>query len=276
MPPSTHPIFWRDTALPFVELRQVADGRHVSYTPHFHKEWSIGAILAGKSEFVCEGRLHKVKAGTLVMMNPNVVHACNPLQDSPWAYYMMHLDKQWLSSLLSNTKVTARAEWQDTPLDTLDIPSFYEEFTTVCTHLMSTSFSSNQKHESLQNYLLSLFTHLYNTIENPPPIPPINTLYKVANYLNQYCLENTPIKRLSAEFGLSTGYLNRTFKQQFNMTPHAYRLNCRIQSTQEALKAGNTIVEVAHDAGFSDQAHFQRVFKQRVAATPNQYRHTVC
>lgn len=276
MPPSTHPIFWRDAALPFVELRQIADGRHVSYTPHFHKEWSIGAILAGKSEFVCEGRLHKVKAGTLVMMNPNVVHACNPLQDSPWAYYMMYLDKQWVMSILSDAKITTSTIWKDTPLDTLSIPSFYNEFINVCTNLMSTIISANQKNETLQEYLRGLFTHLFSTEKNIRSASPINTLYKVANYLNKYCVEGTPIELISEEFGLSTGYMTRTFKQQFNMTPHAYRLNCRVQAAQQALKAGNTIVEVAHDAGFSDQAHFQRVFKQRVAATPNQYRRSCC
>jgi AraC-like DNA-binding protein len=59
------------------------------------------------------------------------------------------------------------------------------------------------------------------------------------------------------------------------MTPHAYRLNRRIQLGQQALKQGQPIASIAHSAGFSDQAHFQRVFKQRVAATPEQYRRTI-
>jgi AraC-like DNA-binding protein len=59
------------------------------------------------------------------------------------------------------------------------------------------------------------------------------------------------------------------------MTPHAYRLNRRIQLGQQALKQGKAIVDVAQTIGFSDQAHFQRAFKQRVAATPDQYRRSV-
>ena len=59
------------------------------------------------------------------------------------------------------------------------------------------------------------------------------------------------------------------------MTPHAYRLNRRVQLGQQALKQGEAISAVAQVTGFSDQAHFQRVFKQRVAATPDQYRRSV-
>lgn len=275
MTPSTHPLFWRDKALPYVELRQVLDGRAVSYAPHFHKEWSIGAILDGHSEFICADRLHVVERGALVMMNPEVVHACNPFQDSAWAYYMMHLDKDWLALLLLNSGVRSSAQWQNTQPDTLVSTIFYEEFVTVCAGLMGSTFCCAQKSIMLRNYLVKLFTQLDNTPEESKSALPLNNVYQVANYLNQYCLEETAIGLIATKFGLSTGYLIRAFKRHFNLTPHAYRLNCRVQRGQQALKAGHAIANVAHDLGFSDQAHFQRVFKQRVAATPNQYRRSV-
>ena len=39
-----------------------------------------------------------------------------------------------------------------------------------------------------------------------------------------------------------------------------------------ALRDGELIANVALAAGFADQAHFQRAFKQHFAATPGQYR----
>jgi len=56
------------------------------------------------------------------------------------------------------------------------------------------------------------------------------------------------------------------------MTPHAYLVNRRIQYGRARLKQGHAIAEVALEAGFSDQAHFQREFKRLSAATPGQYR----
>lgn len=280
MTPSTHPIFWRDPQLDFVELRQVLDGRDVSYSPHSHEEWSIGAILEGRSEFLCADRLHKVERGSLVMMNPDVVHACNPSHDSPWAYYMMHLDKEWLGQCLFDHGVRVTSSWQDTRVDTLVATDFYEAFVTLCEYLMSVEYSSEEKRSALVRYFVSLFEHLdrvdsSSTHLSPNTLLPSNKLYDVADYLNQFCLEDTPIEAISAEFGFSTAYFVRAFKCHFNMTPHAYRLNKRVQLGQQALKNGQDIAEIALAVGFSDQAHFQRVFKKRVGATPHQYRRSV-
>ncbi|MFQ3186781.1 MAG: AraC-like DNA-binding protein [Marinomonas primoryensis] len=275
MTPSTYPLFWRDPALPYVELRQVLDGRKVSYAPHSHEAWSIGAILEGESEFLCADRLHTVERGALVMMNPDVVHACNPRQDSPWAYYMMHLDKGWLASLLYDAGIREHCSWQDTHLDTLVTTDLYELFVAVCERLMTTDLSSSDKSQILESYFIRLFKHLNNNAEITTTMLPSNNLYPVANYLNQFCLEDTSIELISAEFGFSTGYLVRAFKRHFNMTPHAYRLNRRIQLGQQALKQGQSIADVAQTVGFSDQAHFHRIFKQRVAATPDQYRRSI-
>jgi AraC-like DNA-binding protein len=37
------------------------------------------------------------------------------------------------------------------------------------------------------------------------------------------------------------------------------------------LKSGEDIVDVANNLGFSDQAHFQRHFKKKLAVTPKFY-----
>lgn len=56
------------------------------------------------------------------------------------------------------------------------------------------------------------------------------------------------------------------------MTPHAFVVNQRVQFAQSRLRDGEPIADVALEAGFADQAHFQRAFKQHLAATPGQYR----
>ncbi|BCQ62520.1 hypothetical protein PBOI14_42700 [Pseudomonas sp. Boi14] len=55
------------------------------------------------------------------------------------------------------------------------------------------------------------------------------------------------------------------------MAPHAYLVNRRVQFAQARLRQGVPIAEVAQAAGFADQAHLQRAFKQHLGATPGQY-----
>ena len=90
--------FWHDPALPFIEARAVQDGRHVCYDKHSHAHFSIGAITGGHSHYLNQRSLQEVGPGSLVLMNPEEVHACNPIADQPWSYLMFYLDTDWLRS----------------------------------------------------------------------------------------------------------------------------------------------------------------------------------
>src|SRR3546814_2748187 len=53
------------------------------------------------SSDVCSSDLSncQVESGTVVLMNPGDVHACNPINDQPWSYVMLYVDTQWLTDL---------------------------------------------------------------------------------------------------------------------------------------------------------------------------------
>src|SRR3989344_9250102 len=101
--PATHPAqaprFGRDERLPFIEARTIADGRKVTYTRHAHEHFSIGAITTGCSYYHYGARTFEISAGTVVLMNPGDVHACNPIHDQPWSYLMLYVDTPWLTDL---------------------------------------------------------------------------------------------------------------------------------------------------------------------------------
>jgi AraC-like DNA-binding protein len=45
----------------------------------------------------------------------------------------------------------------------------------------------------------------------------------------------------------------------------------KIKRAKVMLKSGQEIAQVAYDLGFTDQAHFQKHFKKRIAVTPKYY-----
>ena len=80
------------------------------------------------------------------------------------------------------------------------------------------------------------------------------------------------LTELSSVAGLTPSHFVRAFSRHYGMTPHAYLLDQRIRHARTLLRQGQPLAEVALASGFADQAHFQRQFKRRVAATPGQYR----
>lgn len=99
MTAATAPLFWRDPALAFIEARTIADGRKVTYTRHSHEHFSIGAVTTGCSYYHYGAQTFEISAGTVVLMNPGDVHACNPIHDQHWSYQMLYIDTLWLTDL---------------------------------------------------------------------------------------------------------------------------------------------------------------------------------
>ena len=265
------PIFWRDARMPHVELRKVADGREVCYALHTHRHWSIGAITGGESSFLYRTDQYHVSAGTLVLMNPEWPHACNPIDNQPWAYLMLYVDTAWLTRLRFEAGLLPSEDWQDLDTAVITDPRQYQDYCTMADCLLDPGRDLLEKQSRVAEYLLDLMQSLAEAPARGIPRPS-GTLAAVAQYLDSHCTDEVSLDDLCGLSGYSPGHLVRAFRQSYGLTPHAYLINRRIQHGQSELKRGVSIADAALNAGFADQAHFQRTFKRVVAATPNQYR----
>lgn len=271
MTASHSPIFWRDTRMPHIELRSVADGRKVCYDLHSHTHWSLGAITQGTSTFIYRDDSYHVTEGDLVLMNPDWPHACNPIENQPWAYLMLYVDTAWLTQLRYDEGLLSQLRWQDIGNAVVTDEHLYQGYCTMAAILLDDTRELLDKQTQVIEYLSTLM----HTLDNQKLVLDRQTpaaLNKLAIYLNEHCTEELSLDELCTLSGYSPSYLIRSFRQHFGMTPHAYIVNKRIQYGQQQLKKGISIIDTALNAGFADQAHFQRTFKRLVAATPNQYR----
>lgn len=256
----SHSRFWRDPALPFIEARSVEDGRKVCYSAHSHESFSIGAITAGRSTYVSGDSQQQIIAGTVVLMNPGAVHACNPIDGEPWSYLMLYVDLPWLQALGFQpfAAISSRS------------PSLYQDLCRLHAVLLDDQFSIASKHAALCIFFSELIQRLPSRV---PGVGRVNPgLLTAAAFIREHCTQPLHLQDIGAAAGLSTSYLIRAFKQQFGLTPHGYLLDQRVQYARARLRRGALIAEVALEAGFADQAHLQRAFKRHLAATPGHYR----
>ncbi|TDR33085.1 AraC family transcriptional regulator [Hydromonas duriensis] len=262
--------FWRDSSIPFIEVRSVADGRKVCYEKHSHDTFSIGAVTAGYSQYVGENFCENISAGTVVLMNAREVHACNPINAHPWSYIMFYVDSSWLMRLQHDLGIATGLQLQKFESRISHDQELFKGLLSLYETLI------DDRHDVLfkQSEILEFFVLLHEKNRCVPELRQTFNpkLKKVADFIAQSCTDKLTLDVLCRVSDLSPFYLIRAFKWQYGMTPHNYLINCRVQYAQTQLKNGRSIADVALDAGFTDQAHFQRVFKRIVAATPNQYK----
>jgi AraC-like DNA-binding protein len=103
-------------------------------------------------------------------------------------------------------------------------------------------------------------------------LPP-RTLQRVRDYIEANLNENISIQTLAEAAGLSMFHFARAFKQSEGLTPHDYLVQCRVRRTQKLLVESDLpLSEIALAAGFSDQSHCARRFREYVGVTPSSYR----
>jgi AraC-like DNA-binding protein len=77
---------------------------------------------------------------------------------------------------------------------------------------------------------------------------------------------------LEAVTGLTRYDLARQFRLVFGTSPYRYLLMRRLDLAREEIHRGRPLADVAVEAGFADQAHLTRMFRDAFGLTPARYR----
>lgn len=81
------------------------------------------------------------------------------------------------------------------------------------------------------------------------------------------------LSKLASLTGLSASQFGRAFKVSTGMTPHKWHLAIRIEYAKRMLAdREKSLVDIALEAGFSEQSHFTRVFTSANGISPNAWR----
>ncbi len=257
--------YWRDSSLPFVELRSTY-GSVQTYKPHFHPQLSFGAVISGETRASCGGRERLLRQGDLVLIAPHVVHSCNPVAGQPRSYHMLHLDEGWCLANVSALRGQSLAGvYGDVRVIRND--ELFAQYLELVTNLPDMSAAGAAA--ELRRLLTA-------AIDSNCPATPLPQSRQLAEQIKQALLDRidspATLDELARAFDCRKETLIRVFRRAFHITPHAFVNNARIELAKRRLKMGEKIAHVAADLGFSDQAQLHRTFVSYTASTPGQYR----
>ncbi|XDD49832.1 helix-turn-helix domain-containing protein [Leptospira sp. WS92.C1] len=92
---------------------------------------------------------------------------------------------------------------------------------------------------------------------------------QVLKKLSQSIPENPSIEELTESTGLSESRLIHLFKEEVGIPMRKYIQWLRIKACVLHLSAGSTLTAAAHEAGFADQAHMSRTFREMFGLKPS-------
>jgi len=267
-------IFFQDKNLPHVECRYSADSSR-DFKAHLHHRFSIGAIKRGRVQFNHAGEDIILTTGSLALINPSTIHSCNTLSKSGRSFYMLYLAPEWCLALQQTI-------WKIDNFYPAPQPCLIDEhlFTLYCQTmdtLMDREVFLLEKEQLLTELVRSIFLALNETDSLPrqeKEILPAHTpdIATVKRLLGVNLQEDITLTDIATQLQVNPFTIIRRFKAETGTTPHAYRMNCRIEQARSLLQAGHDIADTAYECGFYDQSHLHRHFKAMTTVTPQQYR----
>ncbi|PSU34757.1 helix-turn-helix domain-containing protein [Photobacterium lutimaris] len=257
--------FWSSIHTPYLTIRSTSDSIQ-GYKAHSHEELSIGIIQSGMTCIAMGDKDILLQEGDIILIEPNKVHACNPVNGIARSYYMLYIDSAWCSKMLST--IYGYEVTQFTCHQSL-ISSQYSE--TALTALIERLYGqvSQQTVSEIEHALF----HIVSCYCSPLAVRSNEDelAYELRSYLLENIAEPTSLSHIAQQLERPKESLIRSFKRRFGITPRSFVNNSRIEKAKLLLKNGMSIVDVANELGFSDQSQLHRAFVNYTASTPRQY-----
>lgn len=224
------------------------------WVPHWHEEWSFGAVVAGQCRCSVAGRPFVARAGDLIVIRPDVVHV-GALTD------LAHTGAVHLVMLYVPAPYLAR--WNLVgPERSGVMPS--PELASAAARMASA--------DDVRAWLRRAVPLLADGL--PPnggavdPIPTKAVRVLIEAVRSAVLGGEQTVSGLARHCAVSRERVHRVLKQWLGMAPQEYLRAVRLLRARQLVMSGESVAAVAAECGFSDQAHFTRWFRRTLGYTP--------
>jgi AraC family transcriptional regulator len=231
--------------------------------PHEHANAFFCLLLEGCCSQSWYPQTWKDKPLTLTMFPAGLAHA-NRWHNSGGRVLHVEFARPWLERLRGRTAV-------------LDCPADYEGGAQVWLARRLVEECRRQDDVSplaVEGLVLELLAECSRSQIESTHLHPPRWLNRVDELLRDRFAENLSLGEVAAEVGISADHLARSFRRCHGCTVGEYVRRLRVEFACRRLAASELpLVEIALDAGFTDQSHFTKTFKRLMGVTPAAFRY---
>lgn len=226
------------------------------WVPHWHTEWSFGAVISGQCRCSLAGRLLHLRAGDLLAIAPGEVHMglVETQGDAATAtvlIVMLYVPDPWLQ---------AHALHAPRGSGVSHLPALAQRARELDTA------------DTVRQWLSEALPQ-WGTTDGPPatdrPSPAEKALLRQMRHAAQDGVWQ--VADLARRCGVSRERLHQVARRWLGMAPSDYLRVLRLHQARELLAEQHPPAQVAAECGFADQAHFTRWFRRAFGYTPGDW-----
>jgi AraC-like DNA-binding protein len=239
-----------------------------AYQKHRHDTYAICLTITGVQAFDYRGRSEISTPGQVVVLHPDEVHDGHAGTQEGFGYRQLYVDPALIfEAIQTMCPHTCSLPFIRTPV------AMNQKLSAAIT----SAFQGTREPLAIDSLILQLAEGL---IEADPSCKQVSlprhldvaALKRARQYLDTQKTRVVHSVELEAVTGLTRYDLAHQFRVMCGTSPYRYLLMRRLDFARQQLIQDRSLVEVAIEAGFADQAHFSRMFKATFGITPARYR----
>jgi AraC-like DNA-binding protein len=236
-------------------------------------EYLIG-LASGRPYYLCRGQSTRlVRPGQLVVLDPAASHSGSPAERGAWAGRLLVVELPGLAAMRNG---------ESTPLSGVEFPDPIVGDARLARRFlalhrgMAVPASALERQCAVLSFLADLATWSPRAKTSPPRQARGDpAVWTAVEYLRDQVSRNVTLDELAAAAGTGKYQFVRRFKAAVGVPPHKYQIALRVNLARRLLEQGESATDVAALAGFTDQSHLSRHFRQRLGLTPARYARAV-
>lgn len=264
--------YWTHPALPGVDLLNARYIRH-TFGRHTHDTYVVAAVTEGVEEFRYRGATERAGAGSVALINPDLMHTGHSGTPDGWSYRVLYPAVEVVTSVAEEVSAAGRAG---------GLPAFPEAVVPdaglaalVAAVHRAAEHDDGLAADTLLRLTVARLLRLHSAPgagDGPRPTAGPTAVRRAREILESRLLEPPTLEELAAEVGTRPFPLLRAFRDAHGLPPHAWLNQQRVRRARLLLDAGIPPARAAAEVGYVDQAHLTRHFRRIVGVPPGAYR----
>ncbi len=260
LPSDTTIAAWQPPVAGIVEVFHARYVQH-QYPVHTHDAWTLLIVDEGAVCYQLDRRAHRAHGATVTLLPPYVPHDGRVAAPEGLHKRVLYLDR----TLLDDALVGPAADHPDLrdPLLRRRVGQLHE--------MLAAKGSDLEAYCRLVLIGERLRAHLGGRSTESRVRSEPELARRLRELLDEHTAEGVRLEDAAELLQAHPVHLIRTFSRQYGLPPHRYLTGRRVDHARRLLLAGIPLADVAAMAGFYDQSHLSRHFKQLVGVSPAYY-----
>ncbi len=254
---------WRKVGGLLLAEVQYAAGQRVHRHAHPHTRFVL--VLSGALIEIRGGETHRYGPSALLFRRAEEPHAWLA-SNAGATCLVVDIDPAWYARAQTHAPVLAQSA------------TFSGGFVVHLAHRLHGEFRLRDEVSRLaiESITLGVLAEASRRVTRAEERPAPAWLRQARAFVEAHFAEPLSLAAVAGEVGVHPVHLARTFRRVHDQTFAGYIRHLRVEFARRELAASEApLGDIAMAAGFCDQSHFSRLFKQHTGLTPAEYRLTL-